>query len=192
MMRSFPGSPLASNCTPASPRRVRIIVVTIVLNNEWAAMKDFSGSIRTSIQRQSGGQVVTARERSGGVVSQETGIAIGTLERWLADALSKPARGRAWTAGARLEAVITTASMSESGKSAWCREHGMYPGELDQWRASCITALSAPEEARASPALRQPGRTANASRSWSAICGARTRPWPRQQPCWFCQKNCLF
>ena len=43
-----------------TPRRVRIVVVPIELNNERAAMKDFSGSIRTSIQRQSGGQVVAA------------------------------------------------------------------------------------------------------------------------------------
>jgi transposase len=85
------------------------------------------------------------------VVSQEIGIAVDTLQRWHADALSKPARGRAWTAGARLEAVITTASMSESDKSAWCREHGVYTSELDQWRASCTTALSEPQEVRASP-----------------------------------------
>lgn len=44
----------------AQARRVRIVVVPIELNNERAAMKDFSGSIRTSIQRQSGGQVVAA------------------------------------------------------------------------------------------------------------------------------------
>ncbi len=85
------------------------------------------------------------------VVSREIGIAPGTLERWHTDALSKPARGRAWTAGARLEAVITTAPMSEADKSAWCREHGVYPSELEQWRASCTAALSEPEEARASP-----------------------------------------
>lgn len=85
------------------------------------------------------------------VISQEIGVSVGTLERWHADALSKPARGRAWTAGARLEAVITTASMSESDKSAWCREHGVYLNELDQWRASCTTALSQPQEVRASP-----------------------------------------
>ena len=41
-------------------RRVRIVVAPIELNNERAAMKDFSGSIRTSIQRQSGSQVVAA------------------------------------------------------------------------------------------------------------------------------------
>ncbi len=85
------------------------------------------------------------------LVAREVGIGAGTLERWREDAQSRPARGRAWTAGARLEAVITTAAMNEAGKSAWCREHGVYPAELDKWRASCTTALADPEDARASP-----------------------------------------
>jgi len=85
------------------------------------------------------------------VVAREVGIGPGTLERWREDARSTPARGRAWTAGARLEAVITTAAMSETSKSAWCREHGVYPAELDKWRSSCTAALAEPEEARASP-----------------------------------------
>ena len=85
------------------------------------------------------------------VVAREVGIAAGTLERWREDAQSRPARGRAWTGGARLEAVVTTASMNEAGKSAWCRGHGAFPAELDKWRASCRAALAEPEEARASP-----------------------------------------
>ena len=93
------------------------------------------------------------------LVAREVGIGAGTLERWREDAQSRPARGRAWTAGARLEAVITTAALSESSKSAWCREHAVYPSELDTWRASCTAALAAPEEARASPqATRQDQR----------------------------------
>ena len=60
------------------------------------------------------------------LVAREVGIGVGTLERWRDDAQSRPARGRAWTAGARLEAVITSAAMDEVGKSAWCREHGVY------------------------------------------------------------------
>jgi hypothetical protein len=62
-----------------------------------------------------------------------------------------PALGRAWTAGARLEAVIASAAMGEADKSSWCREHGIYPTELDKWRLSATTALAEPEEARASP-----------------------------------------
>ena len=73
------------------------------------------------------------------------------MERWREDAQSRPARGRAWTARARLEAVITTAALDEAGKSAWCREHGVYPAELDRWCASATAALAEPEEARASP-----------------------------------------
>lgn len=86
-----------------------------------------------------------------GLVAKEIGVSAQTLERWREDAQSRPARGRAWTAGARLEAVITAAAMDEAGKSAWCREHGVYPAELDKWRSSATTALAEPEEARASP-----------------------------------------
>ena len=85
------------------------------------------------------------------VVAREVGVAVPTLERWREDAQSRPARGRAWTAGARLEAVITTAALDEAGKNAWCRKHGVYPADLDKWRSSATAALAEPEEARASP-----------------------------------------
>lgn len=49
------------------------------------------------------------------VVAREVGIGAGTLERWQDDVLSMPARGRAWTAAARLEAVIVTAALDECG-----------------------------------------------------------------------------
>ena len=85
------------------------------------------------------------------VVGRDVGIEVRTLERWREDAQSRPARGRAWTAGGRLEAGIATAAIPEASKSAWCREHGVYPAELDKWRASATAALAEPEEARASP-----------------------------------------
>jgi len=85
------------------------------------------------------------------LVAREIGVGARTLERWREDAQSRPARGRAWTAAGRLEAVITTAGMDEAGKSAWCREHGLYPGELEKWRASATASLAEPEEMRASP-----------------------------------------
>ena len=85
------------------------------------------------------------------LVSKEVGVASGTLQRWRDDIQSMPARGRAWTAPARLQAVITTAALSEADKSAWCRGQGIYPAELDQWCASATTALAEPQDARASP-----------------------------------------
>jgi len=85
------------------------------------------------------------------VVARELGIGADTLERWREEGRSRPARGRAWTAAGRLEAVVTTAAMNEADKSAWCRTHGVYPEDLAKWRASATTALAAPEEMRASP-----------------------------------------
>ena len=84
-------------------------------------------------------------------VSREVGIGVSTLERWRSDALSKPARGRIWTAAARFDAVLTTAAMDEAGKGAWCRAHGTYAQQLAAWQQSAIQALAEPEEARASP-----------------------------------------
>ena len=84
-------------------------------------------------------------------VARELGISVTTLERWRAEALSRPARERAWTAAARFEAVLATAAMDEASKSAWCRERGLYPQDLEQWRGAATQALAEPEEARASP-----------------------------------------
>jgi transposase len=86
-----------------------------------------------------------------GVVSREVGVSVQTLQRWRDEVQTRPARGRAWSAGARLEAVITVAALDEAGKNAWCREHGVFPADLEQWRLNATTALDEPEEARASP-----------------------------------------
>ena len=47
----------------------------------------------------------------------------------------------ACSALARMLAVITTAAMLEAGKSAWCREQGLYPSELAKWCTSVTTVL---------------------------------------------------
>ena len=84
-------------------------------------------------------------------VSREVGVSVDTLERWRAQALTTPARERAWSAAARFDAVLTTAPMDEATRNAWCREHGVYPQELAAWRASATQALAEPGEQRASP-----------------------------------------
>ena len=88
------------------------------------------------------------------VVSCEVGVSVATLERWRAQVLAEPGAmtaGQRWTPAARLEAVIATAAMDEAARSAWCREHGVYPQQLQQWRENATQALAEPEEARASP-----------------------------------------
>jgi len=84
-------------------------------------------------------------------VAREVGVSVDTLQRWRSEALSRPARERVWTAAARLEAVITTASTNETARAAWCRTQGVYPQELTQWREAAAAALAQPDEARAAP-----------------------------------------
>ena len=100
-------------------------------------------------------------------VSQELGVSVATLERWRADALSIPARERVWTAAARLQAVIATAAMDEAQRSAWCRENGVYPTELEQWKQHAIAALS--ETPQDGSVRSRPVIPANGSRSSSGI-----------------------
>jgi hypothetical protein len=85
-------------------------------------------------------------------------ISEASLERWRSEALAKPAREQVWTAAARFDAVLTTASMDEAGKSAWCRAHGTYAQELAAWQQSATQALAEPGQARASPLQTQQAR----------------------------------
>ena len=91
-------------------------------------------------------------------VAREFNIGTGTLERWRSDALSRPGRDRVWTAASRFEALLTTASMDEASKVAWCRAHGLYAQQLEGWRQSATHSLAQPEEARASPQQTQQAR----------------------------------
>jgi transposase len=84
-------------------------------------------------------------------VALAVGVGAGTLERWREQVQSGPVRLRSWTARSRLEAVIVTAPMAEASRGAWCREHGVFPAELEKWRDCATAALAEPEEARASP-----------------------------------------
>jgi hypothetical protein len=56
--------------------------------------------------------------------------------------------------------------MDEASKSAWCRERGVYPQELEQWRKAPTQALADPEPS-ARISHREPRPADAASRSWS-------------------------
>jgi transposase-like protein len=90
-------------------------------------------------------------------VSREVGISVATLERWRADALANTSGTGSlrWTPSARLQAVIITAAMDWAAKrtnatrSAWCREQGLYPAELEAWKRDAIAGLGEPRAASA-------------------------------------------
>ena len=86
-------------------------------------------------------------------VSREVGVSVATLERWRAAALAEPGAASCgedrWTPAARLEAVITTATMDEASRGAWCREHGLYVADLERWKRDAIAGLGDPRGASA-------------------------------------------
>ncbi len=85
------------------------------------------------------------------VVAREVGVGADTLERWREDARSRPARGRAWTAAGRLEAVVTTAAMNEAARAPGVARTACTRRSWPSGARVPPTALAEPEEARASP-----------------------------------------
>jgi transposase-like protein len=88
-------------------------------------------------------------------VSQKVGISVATLARWRAAALAaNDGNGspRQWTPAARLEAVIATAAMDEAARSAWCREHGLFPSDLEHWKQDALGGLGEPRDEGAAEA----------------------------------------
>lgn len=82
-------------------------------------------------------------------LSRETGISTHTLYAWKKQfqnrgfvVPAKPSDPDRWDARAKLAAVIQTAPMNEADRSAYCREHGLYPEQLDAWKEA-FEAMSA-------------------------------------------------
>jgi len=84
------------------------------------------------------------------VVARDICVGVQTLERWRAEVLAEPALEPTWSAASRLNAVIVTAAMDEAGRNAWCREHGIFPQQLQQWQDNATEALADSQQVRVS------------------------------------------
>ncbi len=133
---------------PSPPARVRMVVASIEPTTQGAAMKDRSGSIRTSIQKQSGSQVLPPESVA------------GKLLRVSLESQRRRCSAGAWTAGARLEAAITTVALDEAGRAPGVASTG---GTRPSWTSGARVAppaLAEPEEAPVSPRGHTPGQEA--------------------------------
>ena len=80
-------------------------------------------------------------------IAAEEGISEATLYNWrkaaraegrlLPDGDQTPA---GWSAADKFAAVVETAALNEAELSAWCRERGLYPEQIRQWREACEQA----------------------------------------------------
>ena len=80
-------------------------------------------------------------------LAEEEGISEATLYNWRKAARAEgrllPDGDRTpegWTAGDKFAAVVETASMNEEALSAYCRDRGLYPDQIREWRAACEQA----------------------------------------------------
>src|SRR5690554_2536966 len=78
-------------------------------------------------------------------LARQEGISEPTLYTWRNKAKSegRPVPGRKatskqWSAEAKLATVIETAALSEAKLSQYCREKGLYPDQVKQWKAESL------------------------------------------------------
>ena len=78
-------------------------------------------------------------------VAEEEGISSATLYTWRNQVKEQgspvPGSGKTsdqWSAEAKFAVVLETATLSESELSEYCREKGLYPDQVKEWKAACI------------------------------------------------------
>ena len=83
------------------------------------------------------------------------GITETTLYNWRKQArvagVPVPDSGKAsekWSAEAKFAVVVETATLSETELSAYCREKGLFPEQVAEWKAACIQGAATGDENR--------------------------------------------
>ncbi|SCX97123.1 Transposase [Lachnospiraceae bacterium XPB1003] len=89
-------------------------------------------------------------------IHKETGIGINTLYRWRDDAMNKKGLSATtkyknadkWSSQDKFTVVLETANLSEVEFSEYCREKGIYPEQVKEWRDACMNANNGAVERR--------------------------------------------
>lgn len=81
-------------------------------------------------------------------VAREEGISVQTIYSWRTQARAsgvavpeKTTKTDHWSAETKLAVVIETAALSESELSQYCREKGLYSGQVKQWKSHCLAGF---------------------------------------------------
>src|SRR5699024_3525425 len=80
-------------------------------------------------------------------LAEQEGITATTLYNWRKQARARgqvlPSRSThpdQWTSQEKFQIVLETAPMNEAEVSAYCRERGLYPEQVETWRDACMNA----------------------------------------------------
>lgn len=88
-------------------------------------------------------------------VAAELNMSYHTLKNWMREEKKKtllqsepgPRRPGEWSAAERFQALLETHAMDEVSRNGWCREHGVYPQQLQAWRLEIEQGETAPAAA---------------------------------------------
>ena len=83
-------------------------------------------------------------------VAASEGISEATLYNWVSKVRregsavpgSRASDAEQWDGETKLAVVFETQAMNEAEKSAYCRKKGLYPEQIERWRAACIAGAS--------------------------------------------------
>jgi hypothetical protein len=80
-------------------------------------------------------------------LAREEGIAEATLHKWRCEARAQgqllpdaQAVPEGWRSRDKFAAVLETAALNETDLAAYCRQRGLYPEQIQAWRAACEEA----------------------------------------------------
>jgi len=94
-------------------------------------------------------------------IATSVGVHTSTLKRWLNEfenqsySMDKEKSPGSWTAQQKFEIVMECESMEEQQISAHCREKGVYPHQVRQWKAEFLKLMSARGKAVSGGGLRK-------------------------------------
>jgi len=77
-------------------------------------------------------------------ISEDIGIPRATLHVWKKQYMIEKepeamnVQAEHWSAEQKFATVLHTATLSEVELNAYCRENGLYPGQIKSWREACI------------------------------------------------------
>lgn len=80
-------------------------------------------------------------------VAGDINVSYVTLKNWVkrkslddvSASAAKEKRPQDWQRDEQLKALMETHGLGEEALQAWCREHGIFPHHLDNWRQNFIT-----------------------------------------------------
>lgn len=83
-------------------------------------------------------------------LAKQEGISDATLYNWRREAKkqglpmpeTQPTISDDWSSEAKLSAVIETAPLTQAELSEYCRQKGLYPEQITQWKQQCLTGFA--------------------------------------------------